>query len=160
MTGCAELPGSDGIHYERNSRCTISTSENLLKPREAAAELGLSYPTIKQWILAGKLATVKTPGGHHLIPRSALAPLLKAAPKQKETRERFRRVSGRNQLVGKIVEVKISGLLAKVVLSIGDQRITSIITADAAREMQLRKGQTAAALMKATEVMITRVDQP
>jgi len=47
--------------------------------------------------------------------------------------------------------------LAKVVLSIGDQRITSIITADAVREMQLRKGQTAAALMKATEVMITRV---
>ena len=100
---------------------------------------------------------MKTPGGHHLIQRSALAPLLKTAPKQKETRERFRQVSGRNQLVGKIVEVKISGLLAKVVLSIGEQRITSIITSDAAREMQLRKGQTAAALMKATEVMITRV---
>jgi len=43
------------------------------------------------------------------------------------------------------------------VLSIGDQQITSIITADAAREMQLRKGQTAAALMKSTEVMIARV---
>ena len=135
----------------------IPTSDSFLKPREAAAELGLSYPTIKQWILTGKLETVKTPGGHHLIRRTALAPLLKAAPKQKETRVRFRQVSGRNQLVGKIVEVTISGLLAKVVLSIGDQRITSIITADAAREMQLRKGQTAAALMKATEVMITRV---
>lgn len=100
---------------------------------------------------------MKTPGGHHLIARSALKPLLKTAPGEKETRERFQKVSGRNQLIGKIVEVKIDGLLAKVVLSIGDQRITSIITADAAREMQLRKGQTAAALMKATEVMITRV---
>ena len=136
---------------------TISSSDTFLKPREAAAELGLSYPTIKQWILSGKLSSVKTPGGHHLIPRSALVPLLKAAPKPKETRERFRKVSGRNQLIGKIVEVKISGLLAQVVLSIGDQRITSIITADAAREMQLRKGQTAAALMKSTEVMITRL---
>jgi len=105
----------------------------------------------------GKLASVKTPGGHHLIARSSLAPLLKTTPAKNETRERFQKVSGRNQLVGKIVEVKIDGLLAKVVLSIGDQRITSIITADAAREMQLRKGQTAAALMKATEVMITRV---
>ena len=38
--------------------------------------------------------------------------------------------------------------MAKVVLKIGDQSITSIITADAVREMQLRKGQTAAALMK------------
>jgi molybdopterin-binding protein len=131
----------------------------LLRPREAAAALGVSYPAIKQWILAGKLKTIKTPGGHHRVPQSALTPLMKskATPGQKSSRERFRKVSGRNQLVGKIVEVKISGLLAKVVLEIGDQKITSIITADAVREMQLRKGQTAGALIKATEVMIVRI---
>lgn len=131
----------------------------LLKPREAAAALGVSYATVKQWILSGKLKTIKTPGGHHRVPQSVLAPMVKSAPKKERTasRDRFRRVSGRNQLVGQIVEVKISGLLAKVVLQIGEQRITSIITADAAREMQLRKGQTAAALMKATEVMIARI---
>ena len=133
--------------------------DQLLKPREAAAALGVSYATIKQWILNGTLKTTKTPGGHHRVPQSALTPLLKSsnAKTRVESRERFRNVSGRNQLVGKIVEVKISGLLAKVVLAIGDQKITSIITADAVREMQLRKGQTAAALMKSTEVMITRV---
>lgn len=137
----------------------MPNADVLLKPREAAAALGISYATIKQWILAGSLKTIRTPGGHHRIPQSALAPMLKtASPKAKTTsRERFRAVSGRNQLIGKIVEVQISGLLAKVVLAIGDQRITSIITADAVREMQLRKGQTAAALMKSTEVMITRV---
>ena len=131
----------------------------LLTPREAAAAVGVSYAAIKQWILAGKLKTKKTPGGHHRIPQSALMPLLKSAPTKVriDSRERFRTVSGRNQLVGKVVEVKFGGLLAKVVLAIGDQQITSIITADAAREMQLRKGQTAAALMKATEVMIVRV---
>ncbi|NYF78938.1 helix-turn-helix transcriptional regulator [Granulicella arctica] len=131
----------------------------LLKPREAAAALGVSYATVKQWILAGTLKTVRTPGGHHRIPQSALTPMLKSSPTKTTvaSRERFRTVSGRNQLVGTVVEVKISGLLAKVVLSIGDQRITSIITSDAVREMQLRKGQTAAALMKSTEVMIARV---
>jgi len=137
--------------------------EALLTPRQAAAEIGVSYATVKQWILTGKLKSTKTPGGHHRIPQSALAPLLPATgskPKiesRVQSRERFRNVSGRNQLVGKIVEVKFSGLLAKVVLAIGDQQITSIITADAVREMQLRKGQTAAALMKSTEVMIVRV---
>lgn len=133
--------------------------DTLLKPREAAAALGVSYATLKQWILAGSLKTVRTPGGHHRIPQSVLTPMLKSPPAKNRlgSRERFRAVSGRNQLVGTIVEVKFSGLLAKVVLSVGDQRITSIITADAAREMQLRKGQTAAALMKATEVMIVRV---
>lgn len=134
-------------------------SDVLLTPREAAAALGVSYATIKQWILAGKLTTRKTPGGHHRVPQSALKLLLKSAPArpQIESRERFRNVSGRNQLVGRVVEVKFGGLLAKVVLEIAGQRITSIITADAAREMQLRKGQTAAALIKSTEVMIVRV---
>ena len=131
----------------------------LLKPREAAAALGVSYPTLKQWILAGTLKTIKTPGGHHRIPESALTPMLKSKPTVavKESRERFRAVSGRNQLIGRIIEVRFSGLLAKVVLQIGDQKITSIITSDAAREMQLRKGQTAGALITATEVMIVRV---
>jgi molybdopterin-binding protein len=137
----------------------MAQAEALLTPREAAAEIGVSYATIKQWILAGKLKSKKTPGGHHRVPQSALTPLMNSAPAEPrlESRERFRNLSGRNQLVGKIVEVKFSGLLAKVVLAVGDQQITSIITADAAREMQLRKGQTAAALMKSTEVMIVRV---
>ena len=65
------------------------------------------------------------------MPQGALTPLMKSTPTKPriQSRERFRNASGRNQLVGKIVEVKISGLLAKVVLSIGDQQITSIITA-------------------------------
>src|SRR6202789_3769923 len=131
----------------------------LLKPREAAAALGVSYATLKQWILAGTLKTIKTPGGHHRIPQKALEPLLKSKPTtaRKTSRERFRNVSGRNQLVGTISEVKISGLLAQVILKIGDQQITSIITSDAAREMQLRKGQPAGALIKSPEVMIVRV---
>ena len=131
----------------------------LLKPREAAAMLGISYPTVKQWILSGKLATVQTPGGHHRIDQSALKPFLKedATKPARESRDRYRRVSGRNQLVGIVVDVQIDGLMAKVVLSFGDQQITSIITADAVREMDLRKGDHAAALVKSTEVMIERI---
>src|SRR5207302_9432710 len=92
----------------------------LLSPREAAATIGISYTTIKQWILAGKLKTIKTAGGHHRIPQAALARYLPASAKPPNTasRERFRTVSGRNQIVGTIVEIKISGLLAKVVLEI------------------------------------------
>ena len=137
----------------------MANAEVLLTPREAATALGVSYASIKQWILSGKLKTTRTLGGHHRIAESTLKPLLKSEPSHDAvgSRDRFRAVSGRNQIIGKIVEVRISGLLAKVVLAVGDQKITSIITSDAAREMQLRKGQTAAALMKATEVMIVRV---
>lgn len=128
-------------------------------PREAARMLGISYPTIKQWILAGKLRTRTTAGGHHRISQGALKPFLDRDGERPmaDSRERFRRVSGRNQLAGKVVSVRIEGLLAQVVVAIGDQQITALITADAAREMNLRKGDTAAALVKATEIMIERL---
>ncbi|MCU1321996.1 MAG: molybdenum-pterin binding domain protein [Acidobacteriaceae bacterium] len=134
-------------------------TQSLLTPREAAGMLNISYPTIKQWILSGKISTLPTPGGHHRIAASTLKPFLKreeeAAPVR--SRERYRKVSGRNQLVGKVIEIKIDGLMAKVVVAIGDQRITSIITSDAVREMQLKRGDTAAALVKSTDVMIELV---
>jgi molybdopterin-binding protein len=128
----------------------------LLSSRQAAEALSISYPTLKQWIYRGKLKTVKTAGGHHRIPAREIERYLPRQADDQKARGRFRRTSGRNQLVGKIVDVRTSGLLAQIKLSIGGQQITSIITAEAAREMGLRKGQTAAALIKATEVMIER----
>jgi molybdopterin-binding protein len=138
----------------------MPTVNNMLTPREAARFIGISYPTIKLWILSGKLKTVQTAGGHHRVSEAALKPFLakdKAKP-ESLSRERYRRVSGRNQLAGKVVSIHIEGLLAEVVLSIGDAHVTAIITAGAVRELQLKKGDAAAALIKSTDVMIERLD--
>ncbi len=138
----------------------MATTDVMLTPRDAARMIGVSYPTIKQWILSGKLKTVQTPGGHHRVAQSALKPFL-AKDKSKgevESRERFRRVSGRNQLVGKVVSVRVEGQLAEVVLAVGDNTVTAIITANAVRDLQLKKGDTAAALVKSTDVMVERLD--
>src|SRR5271156_4391357 len=134
-------------------------SEELLHLRDAALLLGISFPTIKQWIYKKKIRSVQTAGGHHRIPQSEVDKLLFRTRGKTESERQFviRRVSGRNQLVGRIDSVRISGLMAEVKISIGGQQITSIITASSAREMQLKTGQTAAALIKATEVMILRV---
>jgi molybdopterin-binding protein len=134
-------------------------NEELLKLRDAALQLGVSFPTIKQWIYKKKIRSVQTAGGHHRIPQSELDRLL-FRTRGKTERERsdvIRRVSGRNQLVGRIDAVRISGLMAEIMISIGGQRITSIITSRSAREMNLKPGQTAAALIKSTEVMILRI---
>ena len=48
----------------------------LLHVPEAARELGVSYPTLKQWIYKRKIKTVTTPGGHHRVPRSEVDRLL------------------------------------------------------------------------------------
>jgi molybdopterin-binding protein len=132
----------------------------LFTPREAAQVLGVSYPTLKQWIYKAKIRTVKTAGGHHRIPEKEVDKFLYRSSQRgpvAERRNNFRRISGRNQLVGRVTDIKISGLIAQVSLSIGGQHITSIVTADAVREMRLEKGQTIAALIKSTEVMLLRV---
>jgi molybdopterin-binding protein len=133
--------------------------EELLKLREAALDLGISVPTLKQWIYKKKIRSLQTVGGHHRIPQREIDRLLfrTRGRTEKERQLVIRRVSGRNQLVGRIGAVRISGLMAEVEISIGGQQITSIITARSAREMQLKPGQTAAALIKATEVMILRI---
>ena len=133
----------------------------LYTPRDAAQVLGISYPAIKQWIYRGKLKTARTAGGHHRIPESEIDRFLASIRKHgavPKRRQSFRKISGRNQLIGRVMDVKIEGLLAQVTLAIGDQKITSIITADAAREMSLQKGMIAAALVKSTEVMIVLPD--
>jgi molybdopterin-binding protein len=134
-------------------------TEEFVRPRDAAVQLQISYPTVKQWIYNRKLRAVKTPGGHYRIPQSEVDRLLHRTRGHNEDERRvsYKRISGRNQLVGRIVDIRVSGLVAQVTVSVGGQLITSLITSGAVREMQLKKGQTAAALIKATEVMIIRV---
>jgi molybdopterin-binding protein len=145
---------------ERRREESLMHRVTLLPPREAARILGISYPTLKQWIYRGKLKTVKTPGGHHRVPETEIDRMIPKKFDRGEIatrRPNFRKISGRNQLVGRVVELKYSGLLAQVTLRIGEQQITAIITADAAKEMRLKPGERAAALIKSTEVMILRV---
>jgi len=138
---------------------TLERMDSWLRPRDAAVQLQISYPTIKQWIYRGKLRAVKTPGGHYRIPLGEIDRLLYRTRGRNEGQRRvtFQRISGRNQLVGRVVDVRVSGLVGQVTLSVAGQLITSLITSGAVREMKLKKGQTAAALIKATEVMIIRV---
>lgn len=147
------------VQAHRALHLFMASPDPMLTPREAARMLGISYASIKQWILCGKLSTSQTPGGHHRIAESTLTPFL-AADREKgpvESRERFRRISGRNQLAGKIVSLRVEGLLAEVILAFEATHITAIITAAAVQELQLKVGDTAAALVKSTDVMIERL---
>jgi excisionase family DNA binding protein len=68
--------------------------QRLLKPRDAAQVLGISYSALKQWIYKRKLRTVKTAGGHHRIPESELDKYLFKASEGSEAATRrtgFRR---------------------------------------------------------------------
>jgi molybdopterin-binding protein len=128
---------------------------NLIKPRDAAEMIGVSYPTLKQWIYNGKIRSVKTAGGHHRIPEEEIERLSSTA-KTDSARRPLTSISGRNKLFGKVVEARIEGLLAQITIDINGQIMTSIITSDSARNLGLKKGVNVYALVKATEVMIIR----
>lgn len=128
---------------------------SLVKLNEAAEAIGISYPTIKQWIYKGKIRAVKTAGGHYRIPQEEIDRFLKTDKKDDEQTS-LSVISGRNKLLGTVVEARYEGLLAQITLDIGGQFVTSIITSDSARNLGLKKGVSAYALIKATEVMIIR----
>lgn len=128
----------------------------LYTPRQAAQKLGIGYSTLKTWILNGKIRTIRTVGGHHRLPERELDRFLCWADQRNNIQERsrnFRRIA-RTQLVGRVTDINFAGLVAQVTLSLGEQHVTSIVSADAIREMQLKKGQTAVALVRYTEVTI------
>ena len=72
---------------------------------------------------ATRSSTAKTPGGHHRVPESEIDRL--ASRKNLERgdiqtrRGNFRKISGRNQLIGRVLSLKYSGLLAQVTMAIG-----------------------------------------
>jgi molybdopterin-binding protein len=147
---------------------TILARVELVTPREAARQLGVSYPTIKQWIYKGVIRTRPTAGGHHRIPSAEVErllavsgrPLPRSGPRGVTHSGAIVALSGRNQLRGIVEEVRSEGLLAQVRLRIGDQTLTAIITRDAVEELKLRRGDEALAVIKSTEVMVARLLAP
>jgi molybdopterin-binding protein len=135
---------------------------SLLTVRGAAQRLGVGYSTLKQWIYGGQIRTTTTAGGHHRIAEAEVERMMaRTAPDTTAARPRASTglivaLSGRNRLRGFVDEVRIDGLMAQVRLRIGDQSLTAVITADAIEEMKLRRGQSAIAIIKSTEVMIAR----
>jgi len=64
------------------------------------------------------------------------------------------KLSARNQLKGKIVEVKKGATSAHVRIDIGGQIVTASITNESVDELKLENGRTAYAIIKATSVMV------
>ena len=65
-------------------------------------------------------------------------------------------LSARNQLQGTVEEVERGTIMARVVVRVGDNLIESAITRQSADELQLAKGDVVTAVVKATEVMISK----
>lgn len=67
-------------------------------------------------------------------------------------------LSARNQWQGRIRQVNVErdGVLAEVVLDVDGRDVVAVITRDSAERLGLRAGESAYAVVKATDVIVAR----
>jgi len=113
---------------------------------DAARALGISLDTLRRWDRSGRIHTERDAANRRLVPVSEIQRLKGGDPD---------RMSARNHFRGVVREVRVEGLLAQVKLDVTEPaRVVAIITRDAAEELRLKPGMSAAAVVKATSVMV------
>ena len=65
-------------------------------------------------------------------------------------------ISARNKLKGKVSEITLGDVMAEVTIKVGQNIVDAIITRRSAEELKLKKGDTVIAVIKATEVMVSK----
>lgn len=123
---------------------------------EAAHRLGVSVDTLRRWERAGRLHSVRGSNQRRLLAESDVNQMVrrKRSPAQAAPPP----TSARNRLPGVVTELTVDGLLAQVVLNVDGHEVVAIITRDSAKALGLRKGSRAAAVIKASHVIIERLE--
>jgi len=127
-----------------------------LSSEDAAALLHLNVKRVQSLARDGKLPAVRV-GRRWLFDQDQLETLL-GGQVPRPGRGALD-ISARNRLRGTITRLRVDGLMAEVVLRIGDQELVSVITRASAERMHLQAGDEVFALVKSTEVMIGREAQ-
>jgi len=114
--------------------------------REAAELLGVSDDTVRRWIDAGRLTVDGAQLAEFAVALAAEADRPRPGP--------IGRGSARNHLVGLVTRVQRDTVMAQVDLQAGPFRIVSLMSREAADELDLQPGSLAVASIKATNVVI------
>lgn len=118
---------------------------------EAAALLGVSADTVRRWVDAGKLPAARDEHGHRVVPGEDLAAFAKS---QVGEESRWGFSSARNRFTGIVTEVVKDTVMAQVELAAGPYRVVSLMSRQAADELNLAPGVVAVAVIKSTNVVI------
>jgi molybdopterin-binding protein len=120
---------------------------------QVADLLGVSADTVRRWGDTGRLRMLREPGGHRTIDGTELARFLSDTSRPTET-EVIVGESARNRFPGVVTKVDKGGLVAVVHIQAGPHRVVSLMTREAADELDLQPGDLAVGVVKATNVVV------
>lgn len=120
---------------------------------EAASLLGVSDDTVRRWVAAGELAGHQDEAGRQVVDGAELAAL---AQRQAHTPADAAGTasSARNRLTGLVTAITSDTVMSQVELQCGPYRLVSLMSTEAVRELGLEVGSLAAAVVKATMVVV------
>ncbi len=114
----------------------------------AAQALGVSVDTLRRWERDGRIV-IERRGNTRVLAAEELARVLR----ERGTNSRS---SARNRMAGVVVGVKRDGVMAQIDLACGPFRIVSLMSREAADELDLKPGQPATAVVKSPMVIVER----
>jgi molybdopterin-binding protein len=120
---------------------------------QAAEMLGVTVETLRRWEVEGRLRMERSEGGQRLVSIDDVARLL--AERRKASTDRpIAAQSARNRFVGVVTRVERDGVAAVVEVIAGPHRLVSLMTAEAVEELDLKVGDEAVCVVKATNVIV------
>ncbi len=115
--------------------------------------LGVSVDTVRRWADGGRLATTRSESGKRIVEGAVLAAFVAGIAQTGELKN-INVESARNHFPGIITKVLKDGVAAHVEIQAGPHRLVSLMTREAADELQLEPGMLAVAAVKSTNVVI------
>ena len=124
-----------------------------LRVGQAAEMLGITVETLRRWEADGRLQLTRSAGGQRLVPIAEVSRLL--SERRRGTADRpIVAQSARNRFPGIVTRVERDGVAAVVEVMAGPHRLVSLMTAEAVDELDLKVGDEAVCVVKATNVIV------
>jgi molybdopterin-binding protein len=120
---------------------------------QAAELLGVSVDKVRRWVDDGRIGASRSDGGRRVIDGVALAKFAQQLMTEREPDVVVGR-SARNRFPGIVTRVVKDKVAAQVEIQAGQYRVVSLMTREAADELDLAPGVMAVAVVKATNVVV------